>query len=520
MADIVLINPKFEISFWGLEHALSFFGKRANMPVAALPLLAALTPSEHRVTIIDENVEPIDFARCARADIVGVTGMVVQRHRMREILLELRRLGMFTVVGGPWITVKEDYFDGLADAIFVGEAEETWPQFLADWRDGKTATRYEQADKTDLSRVPPPRLDLLKMRHYAFGSVQFSRGCPFLCEFCDIIVVFGRKPRLKTPAQVIAELENLRAQKFTSIFIVDDNLIGNKKAIKELLKHVIAWQRANGYPLEFVTEASLDLADDAELMQLMVDARIVVVFVGIESPNVESLRETHKLQNVRPGGTMVEKVRRIQEAGMEVWAGMILGFDNDDETVFDAHREFLRSARISTAMVGMLSAVPKTPLHARLAAAGRLDPADDSAYGTNVVPLRISREALSDGYVRLMAELYEPGAYFQRLENLYLAGALEVDRAWRHYAADHPWRGHERRIQLILETLGILLRLMVRVPDRSLRSAYRRHFWRFLRIRRSPAVLRIYAIKCAIHFHMHELIRVLVARDRPLLNTF
>ena len=161
MADIVLINPKFEISFWGLEHALPFVGKRANMPVAALPLLAALTPAEHTVTIIDENVEPIDFARCARADIVGVTGMIVQRQRMREVLTELKRRGCFTVVGGPWITVKEDYFGELADVMFIGEAEETWPGFLADWTAGHAAKRYEQEDKTDLSRVPAPRLDLI-----------------------------------------------------------------------------------------------------------------------------------------------------------------------------------------------------------------------------------------------------------------------------------------------------------------------------------------------------------------------
>jgi radical SAM superfamily enzyme YgiQ (UPF0313 family) len=191
MADIVLINPKFEISFWGFEHALPFFGKRANMPVAALPLLAALTPAGHRVTIIDENVEPIDFDRCARADIVGVTGMIVQRQRMREVVVELKRRGCHVAIGGPWISVKEDYFDGLADVIFVGEAEETWPRFLDDWAHGRAAPRYEQTNKTDMSKVPAPRLDLIKANRYAFGSIQFSRGCPFLCEFCDIIVMFG-----------------------------------------------------------------------------------------------------------------------------------------------------------------------------------------------------------------------------------------------------------------------------------------------------------------------------------------
>src|SRR5580704_2477882 len=244
MADIVLINPRFDVSFWGLEHALPFIGKRAALPVAALPLLAALTPPGHRLTIIDENVEPIDFARCAKADIVGVTGMVVQRLRMREILSELKGRGAFTVVGGPWASVSEDYFGDLADVVFVGEAEESWPRFLVDWEEGRIAGRYEQTDKTDMTRVPAPRFDFLKMRHYAFGSVQFSRGCPFQCEFCDIIVVFGRRPRIKTSRQIITELEALREARLSMVFIVDDNLIGNKRAIKQVLRDVIGWQQA------------------------------------------------------------------------------------------------------------------------------------------------------------------------------------------------------------------------------------------------------------------------------------
>jgi radical SAM superfamily enzyme YgiQ (UPF0313 family) len=519
MADIVLINPKFEISFWGLEHALPFVGKRANMPVAALPLLAALTPTPHTVTIIDENVEPIDFERCARADIVGVTGMIVQRQRMREVLTELKRRGVFTVVGGPWITVKEDYFGELADVMFIGEAEETWPGFLADWAAGRAAKRYEQADKTDLSRVPAPRLDLIKMNRYAFGSIQFSRGCPFLCEFCDIIVVFGRKPRLKTAPQIIAELEGLRAQHQSFVFIVDDNLIGNKKAIKDVLRHVIDWQRTNGYPLRFVTEASLDLADDAELMGLMAEAHIVAVFVGIESPNEDSLREARKLQNVRAGG-MVEKVHRIQNAGMEVWAGMIVGFDNDDENVFEAQRKFLASARINTAMVGMLSAIPRTPLYTRLASAGRLDLWENPAYGTNVIPLKMSRQALTEGYVRLMSSLYEPQAYFERLDDLYLRGKLEFDVCWDRYRGLHPWRTWPRSLRAWLEAFGILARLLIQVPDRSLRSMYFRRMWQCLRLRRSGSVMQVYAIKCAIHFHMHQLVRVLAAGERSMVNTF
>ena len=285
MADIVLINPRFEVSYWGMEYALPFIGKRANLPVACLPLLAALTPEEHTVTLIDENVEPIDWERCQRADIVGITGMSVQRFRMKEILTELKRRGCFCVVGGPWVTVQEDYFGDLADVIFVGEAEETWPRFLDEWRQGLHQLRYEQAEKTDMTKVPTPRFDLLKMRHYAFGSLQFSRGCPFQCEFCDIIVTFGRRPRIKTSAQVIAELEAICKSGMDIVFIVDDNLIGNKKAIKEVLREVIAWQEKKNYPLTLFTEASIDLADDPELMDLMVEANFIATFIGIESPD-------------------------------------------------------------------------------------------------------------------------------------------------------------------------------------------------------------------------------------------
>ena len=207
MAHIIIINPRFETSYWGMEHALPLFDVKANLPVACLPLLAALTPAEHTVTLVDENVEPIDYDLCAQADIVALTGMIVQRFRMKEILTKLKRCNCFTVVGGPWVTVKEDYFDGLVDVTFIGEAEETWPQFLLEWSEGRHVRRYEQADKTDMSKVPIPRFDLLKMDEYALGSLQFSRGCPFTCEFCDIIVVFGRKPRIKSGAQIIAEME-------------------------------------------------------------------------------------------------------------------------------------------------------------------------------------------------------------------------------------------------------------------------------------------------------------------------
>src|SRR3954466_12803426 len=438
MAEIILVNPRFEVSYWGLEHALPLLHKRANLPTACLPLLAALTPAEHSVTIIDESIEPLDYDRLARADIVALTGMNVQRTRMHEILSELKDRGAFTVVGGPWVKVREDYFGELADVMFVGEAEETWPKFLHDWEAGRFEERYEQVEKTDMTTLPVPRYDLLKMRHYLFGIVQFSRGCPFQCEFCDIIVTFGRRPRLKTSEQILRELEAILAQGLEIAFIVDDNLIGNKQAIKVVLRSVIEWQQAHGYPLTFFTEASLDLAEDPELLSLMVDANISTVFVGIESPNEESLRETKKFQNLRKGRTSVERIHAIQDAGLDVWCGMILGFDNDDGTIFAAQREYLKEARILHAMAGMLSAIPKTPLHARLAAEGRLDEGHEAEFGTNVIPARMSRDELRDGYLQLMHELYERTAYFDRLDDLFLRGNFRFSQTRAAYWREHP----------------------------------------------------------------------------------
>jgi radical SAM superfamily enzyme YgiQ (UPF0313 family) len=520
MANIVLINPRFEVSYWGLEHALPFLGKRANLPIAALPLLAALTPAGHTVTLLDENVEPINYEQLAKADIVGVTGMSVQRFRMREILTELKEHGIFAVVGGSWISVQEDYFGDLADVIFVGEAEETWPQFLSDWKQGQHQSRYEQAEKTDMTKVPTPRFDLLKMRHYLFGSVQFSRGCPFQCEFCDIIVTFGRRPRLKTSAQIIAELEALRAQNIDIAFIVDDNLIGNKKAIKVLLGDLIAYQKANGYCFDFFTEASLDLAEDEELMELMVDANIVSVFVGIESPNEKSLKETKKFQNVRPAGTIVERVHRIQKAGMEVWCGMILGFDNDDATIFEAQRRFLTEARIVNAMVGMLHAIPKTPLHTRLAQEGRLDPADESEFGTNVIPLQMSREQLRDGYVKVMNDLYEPDAYFDRVEELFLKEKLDFNRGMVKYWRRHPWAWFKAETKNLIRAMVLFWRLTSGIPEAALRKEYRKRLWRLARSRPAPNLLVLFVLKCALHYHQHTMAKQIASGRSPVYNSF
>jgi len=513
MAEIVLINPRFHPTYWGMDYALPFFRKSVIVPPLHLALIAALTPAEHTVSIIDENVEEIDFERCSRADIVGLTGMAVQRDRMRQIIIELKSRGIFTVLGGPWVTVAPEDLGGLVDVIFIGEAEETWPRFLAEWRQCDHQFRYEQADKTDMATVPPPRWDLLPMDKYLYGSLQVSRGCPFTCEFCDIIVVFGRRPRVKTIAQVLAEMDGLVAAGVHDAFIVDDNLIGNKKAIKAILRDIIVWQEAKGYPLSFMTEASIDLAEDEELMQLMVKANIDTVFVGIESPNEDALRETKKIQNLTDrSGTALEKVHRIQAAGLMVTCGMIVGFDSDDASVFAAQREFISESRIALAMINVLAAIPQTPLFKRLQKDGRLADFTEitthsTAVATNVIPLRMTQQALFDGYFQLMRALYGADAFFARMDAMCLETGWLPAPGRTHYLRRHRWRWLKQRIRAAVETAYLVAQLMRRVPDRALRRQYRRRLWNIAKRRPNIRLLRVYCIFCAIHFHYDRLLR-------------
>ena len=504
MADIVIINPRFDISFWGMEHCIGLLGKRANLPVACLALLAALVPDHHEVTLIDENVEDIDFTRLGRADLVCLTGMSIQGRRMREILEQVRSLGVMTAVGGPLATVEEEMLDGLADVVFVGEADETWPQFLREWEQGCHKARYEQKEKTDVTRLPLPRIDLLKTDRYMFGSMQISRGCPFTCEFCDIIVTFGRRPRLKTSAQVLAELEGFRRVGLKIIFVVDDNLIGNKKAIKPILRDIIEWQQQRAYPLTLFTEASIDLAEDDELMRLMGLANFQSVFIGIESPNEDSLLETKKVQNVRPNaGTLLDRVRRIQNHGIDVLCGMIVGFDHDDASMFDAIPKFIADAKIVNALIGLLHAIPTTPLYTRLRDEGRLNgPEDTDRFGTNVVPLRLTREALRDGFIDSMERTYTPDAYFARLDGLFIDGGFDVVLYRLPYWRRHRITRAKQLFEAYVKAFVISLRLLRHVDDDALRARYRRQLRHAARaLWRNPHMLFVYAMKTAMHRH-------------------
>lgn len=504
MADIVIINPKFDTSFWGMEDCIGLLGKRANLPVSCLPLLASLVPDHHDVTLLDENVEEIDYGRIARADLVCLTGMNIQAERMVDILTKAKELGKMTVVGGPLATVYAHKIEGLADVIFIGEADDTWPQFLQEWEEGRHADRYEQKEKTDVTKLPTPRVDKVKASQYMFGSMQISRGCPFTCEFCDIIITFGRKPRIKTSEQIIAELESMRKAGFRIIFIVDDNFIGNKKEIKPVLRDIIAWQEANGHPLVLFTEASLDLAEDAELMELMGQAGFQSVFVGIESPNEESLLETKKVQNVRErAGTMLDRIDRIHEHGLEVWCGMILGFDNDDKSVFRAMPQFLRDARIGNALIGMLYAVPTTPLYARLKQEGRLASDEDlKAYGTNIVPMQMTQGELRDGFVDVMQTVYSADEYFSRINALYKDANFKFAVHGLDYWKKNPRAERRRWIANYARFAFVFSRLMRKVNKKELRKRYRAEILELVRKRyKEPHILFIYSIKVAMHYH-------------------
>ena len=423
---ICLINPRSRPSYWTADFAMPFYGLgrklKYSMANGALVSVAALVPSEHEVVLIDENIERIDFRRLERFDVIGVTGMVVQSERMLEILRKLQNLPAIVAVGGPFVTVNESTFEGLCDVRFIGEAEETWPLFLnALAADMPTATRYEQDQKTDMTRVPVPRFDLLRRGCYGTAPVQFSRGCPFLCEFCDIITIFGRRPRVKRPEQILAELDAVLAQGFKGCFLVDDNFIGNKIEAKRLLPRIIEWQQQHGFPLEFVTEASINLANDRELIDLMVQANFRTVFIGIETPREASLEETRKHQNVH-GDSLLAKLERIRATGLGVSGGFIVGFDNDDERIFDEQFEFIQASGIATLSISLLTPLPTTPLYDRLRAEGRLDFSDPELI---YIPKQMTREQLKTGFRRLLQRVFDVDAFFDRA---FDAGAIRASR--------------------------------------------------------------------------------------------
>lgn len=403
--NILLINPKFPPSYWGQEYSSPITGFNYVFPPLGLATVAALS-EPHHVEILDENVEKIDFDYASQFDIVGLTGYMIQSEREFEICDELRKRGAFVAIGGPNAYLIEEEAKQHCDVLIKGEAEATWPQFLKDYENNDWKDSYVEHEKVDMSLSPVPRFDLLKMNKYVGGIIQTTRGCPFTCDFCDIIVMYGRKVREKAVEQVIEEVDLLRRNGKSSIFFGDDNFVGNKRYAKKVLKALIEYNKKHQNSLSFYTQVSVNLAHDEELLELMYKARFQKVFIGIETPRKASLEGASKGQNLK--NNLVDDINKIQSYNIIIMAGMIVGFDSDDELIFNEQIEFLHEAGIPVAMVGTLQAIPHTPLYERLMRENRLieTSTGDNFTATNIIPKLMTIQQLMDGYTRLTEQLY------------------------------------------------------------------------------------------------------------------
>ena len=417
---VLLVYPAFPPSFWGFQYALELAGKRASMPPLGLLTVAAMFPDHYHLRLVDMNVAPLTDEQLDWADLVLTSTMVVQRSSLRDVIARCNARRRPVAVGGPHPTSFADEIAG-ADHYLLDEVEETFPRFLADWEAGLAERVYRPERKPSLHATPVPRFDLLDLDAYASMAVQFSRGCPFDCEFCDITKLYGRVPRTKSNAQMLSELDRLHALGWRgSVLLVDDNFIGNKKEALRLLPALADWQREHGYPFDLYTEASVNLARLQPLLDAMVAAGFNMVFLGIESPNPEALRRTKKLQNTDRGDDhhLLHAVTAIQRQGLEVTGGFILGLDGDGPEVFDAQVAFIQEAGIPLAMVGLLTAMRNTDLYDRLEREGRLlaeSSGNNVEITLNFLP-ELDREVLISGYRRVLSTLYDEGlkSYFER----------------------------------------------------------------------------------------------------------
>jgi radical SAM superfamily enzyme YgiQ (UPF0313 family) len=413
--NVLLIYPRFPEAYWSFRHAVSFEGKRAAQPPLGLMTVAALLPASWNKRLIDTNVERLRERELAWADVAFISGMHVQNRDMIAIVRLCRARGVRTVVGGP-IASSLSAAELECDHLVIGEGEDVVPALARDLEEGAGQPVYQSCERPSLERSPLPDLSLIRMSRYSTMAVQCSRGCPYNCEFCDIIEIYGRRPRNKAVPQVLAELEQLYEARWRGpVFMVDDNFIGNKARARELLAAIAAWQEAHKHPFRFITEASINLADDAELLGSMQAARFTSVFLGIETPDQESLSATNKHQNTQRN--LLASVTTIQNYGIEVMAGFILGFDTDREDIFDHLVDFIQQSAIPIAMVGLLQAMPGTQLFRRLSGEGRiLDAGGGNNTGSqlNFLP-RMSSDRLLEGYRNVLRRIYSSEAWYERV---------------------------------------------------------------------------------------------------------
>ena len=414
--NILLVNPDIPPTFWSFKNALKFISRKAVVPPLGLLTVASLLPREWHTKLIDMTTAKLHDRDIKWADYVFITAMFIQRKSADEVIERCRKIGRKVVAGGPLFTsIPEQYVH--VDHLVLKEAEKTLPLFIQDVRNGCARKVYNTHEKADLLQTPIPSWNLINMKKYAMMCIQYSRGCPFNCDFCDVTTLFGHKIRTKTTEQILKELEDLYSRGWRDeVFFVDDNFIGNKKLIKtELLPAIIKWMKTKQYPFSFNTQASINLADDEELMNLMVEAGFDCVFVGIESPNEDSLSECNKVQN--KGRDLVACVKKIQRFGMQVQAGFILGFDSDKASVFDNLIHFIQKSGVVTAMVGLLNAPRGTKLYNRLMNENRLSKestGDNTDFSMNFIP-KMGTQELLKGYKKVVSTIYSPGNYYNRI---------------------------------------------------------------------------------------------------------
>jgi radical SAM superfamily enzyme YgiQ (UPF0313 family) len=413
---ILLVYPKYPETFWSFKYVLKFISKKATHPPLGLLTVAAMLPREWEKKLVDMNVTTLRDTDLEWADYAFISAISIQKASAKEVISRCKKMGIKVVAGGPIFTTGYEEFEDV-DYFVLNEAESTLPHFLNDLKNGRAKHIYASKELQEIEKTPIPLWGLINMQKYAVMSIQYSRGCPFNCEFCEIPLIYGHKVRTKSKDQILAELESLHSKGWRDgVFLVDDNFIGDRKKLKkEILPALIEWMERKRYPFLFNTEASIDLADDEELMQLMVKAGFTTVFVGIETPNEESLVECNKVQNKKRD--LIASVQKIHRFGLVVTGGFIVGFDNDPPSIFERMSTFIRESGIVTAMVGLLNASRGTRLYQRLSKEGRLlkDVTGDNTDSTiNFIP-KMDYKKLMRGYERIINSIYSPEPYYKRV---------------------------------------------------------------------------------------------------------
>lgn len=459
---VLLVYPRFpDTSFWKFKYALHFIGKKASLPPLGLLTVAALLPEDWDVKLIDMNIHELGDHDILWADYVFISAMSVQKQYSEKVIDRCSRLGAKTVVGGPLFSAYPEQFANVTHKV-LNEAEVTIPLFLEDLGRGAAQSTYCSSCLADMAQSPVPRWNLVQFKHYASMCIQYSRGCPYSCDFCDITVQFGKEQRSKTADAVIAELDALYARGWRgNVFFVDDNLIGNRRKLKhEVLPAIIGWMEIHNYPFRFQTQASIDLAEDDELLSMMTKAGFEAVFIGIESPDTDSLTECGKLQNTKRD--LLESIRKIQNAGMQVQGGFIVGFDCDRETIFERMSAFINESGIVTSMVGLLNAPTGSKLYKRLHREGRIireASGDNTDFSMNFIP-KMDRGILIDGYSKIIHDIYNPEAFYARLKTFL-----------RNYRCANKF---EFRRRFSLESIRALFLTFFNL---GIRPGLRRQFW-------------------------------------------